>query len=94
MSKLHPHLKKHIKDVIASEIQLGKSSPRWKEELLKTIEEELLDSIPAKISTEVDLEKAIDTVMFTIRKGIMEDLESIEVIAKQIPLDLLRRYNH
>lgn len=93
MSKLHPHLKKHIKDVIASEVQLGKETSRWKEELLKQIEEELLDNIPSKISTEQELHQNIENIVKTIKENLLEDLVNIESIAKQIPLDLLKKYN-
>lgn len=93
MSKLHPHLKKYIKDVIISETKPNCKPSRWKEEAIKTIEEQIIDDLP-NITTSEQFEHLIEVKISDIRQQLLIDIKSIENTVKQIPLDLIRRYNH
>jgi hypothetical protein len=90
--KLHPHLKKYLHDVILSETMPGANPSKWKEELIKHIQEEVIDNLDTSIDNETDLNRFVEDKLAQVKVDLEKDLESIGNTVKQIPLDLLRRY--
>lgn len=90
--KLHPHLKKYLHDVILAETTPGCNPSRWKEELVKHIQEEVIDNLDTSIDNQMDLNKFVEDKLAQVRLDLEKDLVSIGNTVKQIPLDLLRRY--
>lgn len=88
-TKLHPHLKAFIRNVVLAEMVGPSESYLYKEELMKRIQAMVFDKI-GTIQTQEELAALIDQAVADFHKLIEEDLDMIRKTLRMVPVALLK----
>ena len=86
--KIHPHIKHYIRSVLMSGSSL--KTDKWKDAVVKEIEEELFSKLTSTISTE-SYQETVDQVIKEFEEQQMKQfLLQMKQAFKQIPLSLIK----
>ncbi len=86
--KIHPHIKHYVRSVLLADSK--SKDDKWKEIVVKELEEKLFANIPTTITIE-SYQKSVDTVVKEFEDNDMKNfLNQIKIAFKQIPLNLLK----
>jgi rRNA-processing protein FCF1 len=90
MTKLHPHLKAFIRNTVLAEMTGPSESYKYKEEMMKRIQTEVLEKLDT-ITSQEQLAQLIDNTTISYKAVLMNDLEMIARTLKSVPIAVLKK---